>query len=384
MSRLICLWVLLAAVPITAGAQDAAIPVARISLPDPAYIGMPIWMQIESSNAHNIRYPSSTTPNDFYCNEIEVKQGARLLTPLKGVPLPRNGAACGFLGVEGIAVSKLPVHLQYQLTQAGTYLVRFTRREYRGAGKDRGCGTVGVDGAALAGRTAGNGRSMAEASTLLGTSCRCPLLGDALPSLLASRDNRVLSLMIETTYRGCPPRVWGCPESVLAGYAAESLKLFDPAQVRTQLLLAISQRGPSDALAYTLSPRDYAPIAPQIVSATLSKLHSSVPAEVEASVHTLYVFLRDAGHDLPRDTIARINGAMQEEVEFVISQKNDNAARWLAQFLAKVEPATGRPLLWKLVEAHLATEQSLICFDLVPRPVGSAPSGRDRKAEGPV
>jgi hypothetical protein len=360
---LICLWLFAASVLVVSGAQDAPpIPVAKISLPDPAYVGMPIWMQVDSPTKYTIHYPSSTTPNDFYCNEVEVKQDGRLLPPVKGVPPGgRGGPACGFLGVADIAQSKLPIHLQYPLTQPGTYMVRFTRREYRGAGNLEV--TEQSDWTALHLRAAPPGMIESWLSHQLSTLpvAAGPLLGEAFPSLLASRDNRVLRLMIETTYQGCPARVWGCPESVLAGYAAESLKLFEPAQVRTQLLVAISQRGPSDALAWTFNPRDYATSAPQIVAATLPRLHSAAPAQVEAAVHTLYL-LRDSHYGLPSDTLARIEHALQAEVDFVIGQKNENAAHWMAQFLATVGPVAGRPLLWKLAEARLATEQSLICL----------------------
>ncbi|HYL15643.1 MAG TPA: hypothetical protein VEV41_21595 [Terriglobales bacterium] len=360
---LICLWLFAASVPVVEGAQNApSIPVAKISLPDPAYVGMPIWMHVDSPTKYTIHYPSSTTPNDFYCNEVEVKQDERLLPPLEGVPPGgRGGPACGFLGVVDTAQSKLPIHLQYPLTQPGTYLVRFTRREYRGAGKLEVAEQS--DWTVLHLRTAPPGMIESwlnhQLSTLPVTAG--PLLGEALPSLLASRDNRVLHLMIETTYQGCAAGVWGCPESALAGYAAESLKLFEPAEVRTQLLLAISQHGPSDALAWMLNPRDHAPIAPQIVAATLPRLHSSVPAEVEAAVHTLYL-LRDSHYGLPSATVARIEHALQPAVDFVIAQRNEKAAQWMAQFLASVGPLAGRPLLWKLTEARLATEQSMICL----------------------
>src|ERR1035438_4912493 len=78
--------------------QDARQPVTKISLPEPAYIGMPIWMQVLSATGYKIRYPSSTTPNDFYCNRVEVKQNGRLLPAVTGFPAAgRAGGACGWL-----------------------------------------------------------------------------------------------------------------------------------------------------------------------------------------------------------------------------------------------------------------------------------------------
>ena len=108
-------------------AHSQSVPAARISLPEPAYVGMPIWMQVESATNQVIRYPSSTTPNDFYCNDVDVKRDGQLIPPLKGFPPGgRAGPACGFLGIEGIAQGRLPIHLQYPLHEPGDYLVRFT------------------------------------------------------------------------------------------------------------------------------------------------------------------------------------------------------------------------------------------------------------------
>jgi len=80
------------------------------------------------------------------------------------------------------------------------------------------------------------------------------LLGDALPSLLASRDPRVLRLMVNTSYS---------PDRTVAAYAANSLELFDPVEMRTELLSALRQRGPNEALGYMFGSRGniVAPIA---------------------------------------------------------------------------------------------------------------------------
>ena len=135
---LICICSVIACV--LAVAQEETQPtirIAKISLPDPVYTEMPIWMKIESPTGYKIHYPSSTTPNDFYCNEVEVKQDGRLLRPLVGLTAAgRAGAVCGWLGIADIAESTLPIHLQYTLTEPGTYMVRFTRREYRRAKPD--------------------------------------------------------------------------------------------------------------------------------------------------------------------------------------------------------------------------------------------------------
>jgi hypothetical protein len=109
----IFVWFVTVCVLVALGQPDApVVRVAKISLPEPAYVGMPIWMHVISPTGYKIHYPSSTAPNDFYCNEIEVKQDGRPLRPLIGLPAAgRGGAACGWPGIADIAESKLPIHL---------------------------------------------------------------------------------------------------------------------------------------------------------------------------------------------------------------------------------------------------------------------------------
>jgi hypothetical protein len=179
------------------------------------------------------------------------------------------------------------------------------------------------------------------------------LLGDALPSLLASRDPRVLRLMVDTSYN---------PDPLVAAYAANSLELFDAAQVRPVLLSVLNKRGPNDALGYLFGSRGniIVPIVAQIVTASLPYLHSSNPTEVEGAVHVLSI-LRDPYYGLPPETLAQIAGALQAEIDLIVSQNNEKAAWWVANFLGATRPPNGRALLWKLIDAGLTTEQSLIC-----------------------
>jgi hypothetical protein len=352
----ILIWFVTVCVQVVLGQQGApSVHVAKISLPDPAYIGMPIWMQVISPTGYKIHYPSSTTPNDFYCSEVEVKQDGRLLQPLIGLPAGgRGGAACGWLGVPDTAESKLPIHLQYLLTEPGTYMVRFTRREYRRLQPGTGIAEQS-DWVPLHLRAAPPGIVehwlTGQLSDLPGTPGR--LLGDALPSLLASRDRRVLQLMIETSYHA---------DAAVAAYTANSLELFDPERVRAQLLSGLRERGPNDALGYLFSSRGniVLPIAAQIAATSVLHLRSPVPVEVEAAVHVLSIMC-DSYYRLSAETVAQIASALQSEVDFVVAQKNDKAAWWIANFLGQTRPPVGRVLLWKLIDARLATEQSLIC-----------------------
>jgi len=340
-------------------AYSQSVPATRISLPEPAYVGMPMWMQVESATNQVVRYPSSTTPNDFYCNDVEVKRDGQLIPPLKGFPPGgRTGPACGSLAIEGIAEGRLPIHLQYPLHEPGDYLVRFTRHDYRGGIAEQSAWTP------LHVRSAKPETIQSWLVSELESSTAPPakLLEDVFPSLLASRDDRVLRLMIQNTYRTCTGKEWWwCPEFAVASYAAESLRLFNNEARKRELLRVIGKHGPSDAIAYALNPSDDSSIARQIVAATLPRLTVGSSAQVAAALHTLQI-LRDPHFGLPADTLARISNQIQASVDFVVAQKNQQAAQWISQSLSTMGSGKALQSLWKLVDARLATEQALICI----------------------
>lgn len=355
---LICLWILVFLVTTGRGQEPAQNAVAHISFPDPAYVGMPIWMVIQSSNGFKIRYPYSTTPNDFYCSEVQVQRDGRALQPRIGLPpAGRGGPACGSLAA-GTSESRLPIHLQYTLVEPGTYGVRFTRHEYRNGkiviAEQSQWTPLHVD-------LAPDGKVEQWLENALGGLPNSPaeLLGDALPSLLASRDPRVLNLMLNKTYD---------PDSAVAGYAANSLVLFDRELVRARVLSVLQQRGPNEALGYLFTTSDIAkPIAADIVNASLPFLRSTDPAKVIGALHVLSM-LRDPAFNLPSDVVEHISRELELDVDFVIAQKNEQAAWWLANFFGTARRPSDRPLLWKLVDAGLAKEQSLGCITWFQNP----------------
>jgi hypothetical protein len=351
-----CILLVAALIAPTLSAQQGPpqIPVSTIVLPDPAYIGMPIWMQIQSPTNYPVHYPSSTTPNDFYCNKVEVKRNGVTVPPVIGFPAAgRAGAACGWLGVAGTAEAKLPLHLQYPLSEPGTYMVRFTRSQLNRDLKME----IGEQSDWVPMHVLRPPPEMVE-SWLGSALAKLPdspgaLLGDALPSLLASRAPRVLQVMIETSYNS---------NDALARYAADSLRLFDPEQVRPVLVSALRQRGSNEALGY-LFASDGAlskPIVPEITRASLSRLHSANPVEVASAIQALNM-LRQPYFGLSPGDLTQISQAVQAEIDAVIAQRNEKAASLLAQFLASTPPPVGRPMLWRLIDAGLATEQSMIC-----------------------
>jgi hypothetical protein len=129
-------------------------------------------------------------------------------------PVGPGQPAAGW-GMADIAESRLPIHLQYPLTDPGTYMVRYTRLVYRQAkmevAEQSEWTTLHVQ---VAPPDQIENWLRSKLAALTDTSG--PLLGNALPALLANRDVRVLRLMLDSTYH---------PNSAVAGYAANSSPL---------------------------------------------------------------------------------------------------------------------------------------------------------------
>jgi hypothetical protein len=328
-------------------------PVSRITFPDTVYVGMPIWMQVDSPVHYPVHYPSSTTPQDFYCNEVELKRDDVLVPAATASPAGgRAGPACGWLGIKA-AKGKLPIHLRYPSIEPGSYTVRFTRYQYSISSR----GVIGEQSewtTMLVRRPA----PKAVEHWLSGALGQVPadpesLLGDALPSLLAGRDTRVLKLMLEESYNS---------NELVADYAANALALFDGGQVRAQLIPVLRERGPNSALGYFFASHGdtVKGITADILASSLPRLHSSNPVEVAGAIQTLNV-LREPYFALSGSDLSKITEALPAAVNLAISQSNENAAHALANLIGSMRLPDGRLLLWRLIDAGLAGEQSMIC-----------------------
>lgn len=353
MRRLLIPIVLVCTLAAAAQQPSGEIPRSKIVVPDPAYIGMPIWMQIESPVHYPVRYPSSTSPQDFYCNKVELKRDGVVVPLVIALPAAgRAGPACGSLGVEA-ASGQLPIHLQYPSLRPSTYMVRFTRHQYgRGLHTEIGEQSDWVPMHVRRPPPEMVEHWLTEALSHVPTTPGA-LLGDTLPSLLASPDPRVLQLMVDTTYN---------TNEMVSQYAANALALFDPEHVRSALISVLRQRGPNAALGYFFASHGdvVKGIVPDILADSLPRLHSADPVEVAGAIQTLGV-LRQPYFGLSPTDLAKISAALSPAVDVVIAQSNEKGAQSLADIVGAMQVPGGRTLLWKLIEANLAVEQSMIC-----------------------
>lgn len=335
----------------------------RISITSPAYSGMPIWVSVDTPNPNKIHYPSSTAPSDFGCNTLEVKHGSTLLTPgVHPKPAGVNGAVCGWVSAPDSPESRLPLHIQYPLKEPGTYLVRYTRYGFR---FQKGHSVTPIleqsDWTPLVLRTPPRSVSREWLSALLANQARSPgmLVGDALPSLLATRNRQVFRAMLQAMSNS---------NEIVSLYASNTIPMFESAIVQHELSTTVRREGPSEGIAYAFSSygKILAPVADHVANFSLKYLHSEKPTEVAVAVHILYVlqqpYYYQVRYGLNPRTLQRIDSSLLESTDRVVAQKDEKAALWLARYLGVSKSATARVALWKLVNAQLATEQSLICL----------------------
>ncbi len=178
--------------------------------------------------------------------------------------------------------------------------------------------------------------------------------------LLASRRRRVLQVTSQATYNH---------DQVVSMYASNALRLFDPSMVRNEMVTSIRKRGPNEAIGYAFSSYAsvLAPIAEEVAHLSVEYLRSGTPEQVSAAVHLLCV-LREKPYGLRTATLNKVNNYLGASLDRIVEQKNEAAALWLAQFLSRSKSPSSGYSLWGLVDAHLATEESLICITWLRNP----------------
>jgi hypothetical protein len=180
------------------------------------------------------------------------------------------------------------------------------------------------------------------------------LLGDYLPSLLASRSDQALNAVLEQTYN---------KNDNVARYAANSLLLFSQEAVRRALLKSVEERGPTQALAETLTllgkGKDSIAIANQLAVAAAPFMDSADPQKLAGATH----FARMIGFfNIDDASRAKLAQGWKKAVQKAFEQRNDSAAHDVVMWLGSKQQPDAHEQVWRFVEARLAYEQALICI----------------------
>jgi hypothetical protein len=152
-------------------------------------------------------------------------------------------------------------------------------------------------------------------------------------------------------------------DQIVGMYAGNSLPLFDPELVRQETLSVLKGEGPNDFLAYALSSSReiLKTISEQLAAVALANLNSDNPQRVLGAIHSL-VLLSAPSFGLGPETMHNVSRSLDSSVDHVVGQRNEKAAWWLANYFGQKRTAQTHQSLWKMADANLAVEQSLICI----------------------
>lgn len=212
---------------------------AFLAIKEPAYAGMPIWINVELPYPYLVAYPCGIDPWDFRGptvngpsdpNEykIEVRRNG---VPLAQSPRPvsvaqwrgPNGECIGGLGAGFSPLSRLPLHLAYRLDTPGLYSVRLTG--FQGANVVVQSSWMDFE-LKLAPQSVRFEwlRSMQEKIKSANTS---ELMRDIVPSLLASPDEDVVRTLLPVFLEWLRPRGLLNGQAFAASFIRNSLAAFD-------------------------------------------------------------------------------------------------------------------------------------------------------------
>jgi hypothetical protein len=311
-----------------------------------ARVGAPLWIHIDPPYGWGalVQYPVRIQPDDFGCNEFEVRRNGVLLPRMRLRP-PAGGISfagnpCGNLAIEGQAIphtGRLPLHLQYRLDEPGIYEVRYTRRQmdYR-AGSPQvllQSEWTPIRVMARAARAPAPGSAPRDAAELL---------SDYLPGLLALGGRAGFDAVIACLYHA---------SGTVRQFAAASLAYWPEDEANARVDREAAVRGPSDTTIEGTLRRH-----PEMLPLILPYLKSDNPALLRGAVTGASRF----NYAHPAESAA--GAALVAAAEHVIRAADPQTVIEFAAALGSVRDERAGILLWDLVRRNIARGQALIAI----------------------
>ena len=326
-----------------------------ISLEQPAYTDMPVWLKADLPlDSGTIRYPSALGRAGFGCDEVEVRREGKLLAPQPGSDWMRHGMMfsgniCGSSAPAGASnhTGRLPLHLLYRFEKPGTYEVRLTEW-----GSPPGFGPQG-DFRARSEWTPIEvlpSQPKQRAEWLEAVRARVPadaaeLLTDTLPSLLGAPDDVSFEIVAGYLYH---------PDGSVRRYAMKGLYYWPEDSTSNKLLALLHAKGPSDVLINFLTRQPRFRDSAEIVEASLPYLEADSPVLLGGA----FAALRLPSRDNPA-----VWEALLRSAEHVVSRADSQTGSDLAQMLAATKDPRAHALLQSLLEkGHSQVQSGLLSF----------------------
>jgi len=210
----------------------------ELTIKEPVYQNMPVWVSITSVN---IRYPFRSEPWFAWEHDFEVMRDGTPLQRIKNAgQFPSTFVFVGFshnsINVPNAPAGRLPLHLWYRFDKPGMYRIRYIRHDDHWNGP----GSLSVDGESnivpskivqasdwvtlevkpysAEERQTWQRKQIANLPTDAGK-----LVGDILPSLLASPDETSLPAFVQAISH---------KDKLVREYALNSLRYFDRAVLK--------------------------------------------------------------------------------------------------------------------------------------------------------
>ena len=103
---------------------------ALLTLEQPAYVHMPVWIDVDAPAPYFVPYPCAYWPWNLPGYEFEVLRNGHPLAPIPQPSPPSTSAVAPADHCDGPTLrGRLPLHLLYRFEEPGTYSVRFTARK---------------------------------------------------------------------------------------------------------------------------------------------------------------------------------------------------------------------------------------------------------------
>lgn len=345
-----------------AQAQSSGVQKFQVRVANPAYTGSPIWIYADLGSPLEIRYPYGEDPGDFGPNRLEVKRGNDRLTPVPFKPwVCQGGIVDGSIAPATSPTSRLPLHVQYSLDNAGVYSLRWTvvRHLFRDGQMTE---TVVAQSDWLSFEVKESSKEQ-KSSWLQKQISNVPIdpgqmVGDYLPSLLAaSPDPQVLQAILGQLYS---------PNKLIQSCAFGSLRFFREGNIRAQVWEMLKLRGPNDSLAYVISWHApwFEERKDELVGIALHHLDSREDSQVAATLKTLGFLVHPGNFHWPTSSEipAKSDRAVLAAAPKLMGRSPEVAQR-LAEYLGGIRSNSARDSLWQVADRPgAAHEQALIAL----------------------
>jgi len=362
-----------------------------VSLAEPAYTNMPLWLKVETRfGLGHVTYPSLLGPAGFGCHGVEVRRDGKPLPVLPGSNWMRygmgySGPPCGSYGpLNGRSLDRLPLHLLYRFDVPGVYEVRYTlRTEARETPRSQIRAQSEWTTIEILPSAPNQRRDFLNALRQRSASANeAELLSDVLPSALGLPDDASFDIVTGYLYN---------PSSSVRRYAMNGLSYWPEDATSAKLLALLKTKGPSDELVRFLTrQRDYGPAhQAEIVAASLPYLESDSAIAIEGALTDLQslaavsdpavlnALLRAADHIAARaDVQNRSNmfqmlaAAKDERVHALLRKFADAGDQLASRPLASFADPDDLPRLGALLAAPMQTD--LLAPELLYKTFGTA------------